>query len=110
MAGPWGIPGGAIRDGETAEKAARRETREEIDTAPGDEVAGVDVQDRGGGWTVHVIRAGVGAEFTADRARQSDATGWSTKGAMGSLPHHPGMTVWLDRSGARSAPRTEVSA
>ena len=32
--GTWGIPGGAIRDGESAEAAARRETAEEIGYLP----------------------------------------------------------------------------
>jgi 8-oxo-dGTP pyrophosphatase MutT (NUDIX family) len=47
--GTWGIPGGAIHDGEPAEAAARREAAEEIWPLPPYRVTRVDVQDCGGG-------------------------------------------------------------
>ena len=48
----WGIPGGAIRDGESPEAAARREMVEEIGQVPRYRVAADQVQDCGGGLAV----------------------------------------------------------
>ena len=39
--GTWGIPGGAIREGESPEVAARREVEEEIGPIPSYRVTGV---------------------------------------------------------------------
>ncbi|MDA8320777.1 MAG: NUDIX domain-containing protein [Actinomycetota bacterium] len=92
--GTWGIPGGAIHDGEEAEAAARREAAEEIWPLPPYQVTGVDVQDCGGGWRFHIVRADVAEPFAAYAATQTDATGWFTLAEMTSLRLHPVFRQW----------------
>ena len=92
--GTWGIPGGAIRDGENPEAAARRETQEEIGCIPQYRVARTEVQECGG-WKFHVLIADVDAQFEALCGRDADATGWFTKEEMCCLFLHPGILQWL---------------
>jgi len=94
--GTWGIPGGAIRAGESAEAAARREAAEEIWPLPRYRVTAVDVQDCGGGWRFRIVRADVGEPFAAYAASQTDATGWFTLTEMQSLRLHPGFRKWAE--------------
>jgi 8-oxo-dGTP pyrophosphatase MutT (NUDIX family) len=94
--GTWGIPGGAIRDDEMPEDAARRETFEEIGYLPPYRVSDVDTQDCGGGWPFHIIVADVDNEFQAYCMSETDETGWFTASALASLPLHPGVRRWLD--------------
>jgi 8-oxo-dGTP pyrophosphatase MutT (NUDIX family) len=94
--GTWGIPGGAIHDGESREAAARRETAEEIWPVPANRVRGIDVQDCGGGWKFRIVRADVDAPFTAYAASQTDATGWFTLSEMAILRLHPGFRQWVE--------------
>jgi len=96
----WGIPGGAIRDGEAPEEAARRETVEEIGHLPAYRVVAEDVQDCGGGWLFHVFLADVEAMFDAYSVRETDATGWFTPRQMRELPIHSGLRRSLDELGA----------
>lgn len=49
QAGTWGIPGGAVREGESPATAARREAEEEIGPLPPYRVTGTDTQDCGAG-------------------------------------------------------------
>jgi len=95
--GRWGIPGGAIRDGESPEMAARRETVEELGTLPSYRVTGIESQDCGGGWIFHTITADVEDRFDAFCGQETDATGWFTREEIRSLPLHPGIQRWLDR-------------
>lgn len=94
--GTWGIPGGAIHDGESPEQAAHREATEEIWPVPRYRVTGTEVQDCGGGWTFHIVGADVDEAFTAYSARQTDATGWFTVQQMSALRLHPGFRQWVD--------------
>ena len=73
--GTWGMPGGAIHDGESPEAAAYREANEEIWPVPPYRVTGIEVQDCGGGWKFHIIHADVDEPFTAYTARETDSTG-----------------------------------
>jgi 8-oxo-dGTP diphosphatase len=98
----WGIPGGAIRDGETPEQAARRETIEEIGQLPAYRLAADEVQDCGGGWVFHIFLADVEAMFDANSVRETDATGWFTPRQMRELPLHPGLRRSLDELGTGS--------
>jgi len=106
--GNWGIPGGAIRVGESPEMAARREIVEEIGVLPTYRVSAVEVQDCGGGWLFHIIVADVDEEFVAYCVNETDETGWFTTAAMDYLPLHPGFQRWLDEHAARAgrSPRT----
>lgn len=92
----WGFPGGAIRDGESPEEAARRETVEEIGGLPTYGVAAEEMQDCGGGWRFHIFLADVEAMFDAYSVRETDATGWFTSLQMRELPLHSGLRRWLD--------------
>ena len=93
----WGIPGGAIRDDETPEEAARRETVEEIGHLPPYRVAAEEVQDCGGGWLFHIFLADVEEMFDAYSVRETDATGWFTSPQMRELPLHSGLRGWRDK-------------
>ena len=92
----WGIPGGAIRDGESPEEAARRETLEEVGLLPPYRLANDEVQDCGGGWRFHIIMADVKEPFEAYSVHETDATGWFTQRQLRDLPLHPGIRRWLD--------------
>lgn len=91
----WGIPGGAIRAGESPESAARREMSEEIGRLPTYRIAADIAQDCGGGWQFHIFLADVNEMFAAYSVLETDATGWFTAEEMGSLPLHPGVRRWL---------------
>jgi 8-oxo-dGTP diphosphatase len=99
--GTWGIPGGALRDAESPEQAARRETLEEIGVLPNHRITGVDPRPCGGGWTFTVIHAVVDAPFEAFAARETDATGWFTRAQMLRLPLHPGVAALLSGEASR---------
>jgi 8-oxo-dGTP diphosphatase len=95
--GTWGIPGGAIRSGESPEAAARREALEEIGTLPPRyRITRIEAQDCGAGWTFHIVTADVDRPFEAYSVQETDATGWFTGEQMRTLPLHPGMRRWLD--------------
>lgn len=102
--GTWGIPGGAIHDGESVEAAARRETAEEIWPLPPYRITGIDVQDCGGGWKFHIVRADVSARFAAYSAKETDATGWFTMAQMNQLRMHPGFREWVQQNSPGDRP------
>jgi 8-oxo-dGTP diphosphatase len=95
----WGIPGGAIQEGESPEAAARREAEEEIGPLPPFQETGVESRDCGGGWRFHVVYADVDCPFPAYSVRETDATGWFTRDEMSSLTLHPGLRKSLDEIG-----------
>lgn len=92
----WGIPGGAIKPGESPEDAARRETIEEMGVLPAYRVTEVEHQDCGGGWFFHIICGDVDREFDAFCGQETDATGWFTRDQMRNLTLHPGLRAWLN--------------
>ena len=94
-AGKWGVPGGAIRSGESPEDTARREAEEEIGPLPPYKVTGVEVQDCGGGWKFFLVGAAVSRPFAAYCVRETDATGWFTRKDMETLALHPGLQEWF---------------
>ena len=100
-AGTWGIPGGAIREGETAQAAARREVEEELGVSPEFHVADMVVQDCGGGWVFHMMIADVDHCFPAYCVRETDATGWFTNAEMNNLLLHPALRSWLEQENQR---------
>lgn len=93
--GTWGIPGGAIHDGESVEAAARREAAEEIWPLPPYRLTGIDVQDCGGGWQFHIVCADVSKPFETYSAKETEATGWFTLAQMNQLRLHPGFREWV---------------
>lgn len=97
--GTWGMPGGAIHNGESAEAAAHREAAEEIWPLPAYRVTGIEVQDCGGGWKFHILSADVDEPFTAYTAKETDSTGWFTISQMTRLRLHPGMQRWVTAHG-----------
>ncbi|MGD0344932.1 MAG: NUDIX hydrolase [Acidimicrobiales bacterium] len=94
--GTWGIPGGAIRAGESPEETARRESEEEVGTLPAYRVRSITIQDCGGGWKFYIVLADVEEMFLAYCVHESDATGWFTRKEMQFLPLHPGFRAALD--------------
>jgi 8-oxo-dGTP diphosphatase len=88
--GSWGIPGGAIRAGETPEVAARREMKEEVGSVPPYRKTSIATQDCGGGWQFYVVSGDVDEMFIGYSVHETDATGWFTRSEMQSLPLHPG--------------------
>jgi 8-oxo-dGTP diphosphatase len=101
--GTWGIPGGAIRGGETPETAARREAEEEIGPLPSYRITGVVTQDCGDNWKFQIITADVDHDFSAFCVRETDATGWFTQEDMQNLSLHPGLQKWLDEQQSEAA-------
>lgn len=95
--GTWGVPGGAIRTGESPEAAARREAEEEIGPVPPYSITGVDVQDCGGGWKFHLLKADMDEAFPAPCGKETDAIGWFTNEDMEYLSLHPAFAAWRDR-------------
>jgi 8-oxo-dGTP pyrophosphatase MutT (NUDIX family) len=91
----WGVPGGAIRAGESPEAAAKREFLEEIGPLPSYRTTGVKVQDCGGEWKFHMILADVDEEFLAFCGQETVATGWFTEDDMTHLHLHPSLQIWL---------------
>ncbi len=94
--GTWGIPGGAIRTGESPQATAKREAEEEIGPLPRHRVTGVHVQDCGGGWKFYTFIADVDGEFPAFCGRETEAIGWFTKADIENLSLHPGFRASLE--------------
>ena len=94
--GTWGIPGGAMRAGESPDEAARREAQEEIGPLGPYRTTGIEVQDCGGGWRFHIVTADVDAMFPTFCVRETAATGWFTRDDMSVLVLHPALQQWFD--------------
>jgi len=94
--GRWGIPGGAIRDGESPGDAAGRELAEELGVTPEYRITGLQRSDCGGGWGFWTITARVPAIFEAYCASETDATGWFTLPQLMRLDLHPGLRTWVE--------------
>ncbi len=94
--GTWGMPGGAMRKGESPEEAARREAHEEVWPVPPYRMTGIEIQDCGGGWEFHVVTGDVHEPAAVYCSRDTEATGWFRLEDMDKLPLHPGFRRWLD--------------
>lgn len=85
----WGVPGGALGSGETAEQAARRETVEET----GLDLSGLVVHARHvldhGTWTYTTFVATVPARLPVVPERESVDLRWVAADEVDRLPLHP---------------------
>jgi 8-oxo-dGTP pyrophosphatase MutT (NUDIX family) len=95
--GTWGIPGGAMRDGESPEATARREAEEEMGPLPPYRVTRIDSQECGGGWSFYIVSADVDYPFPAFCVRETDATGWFTRKEIRGLSLHSEFRRWMER-------------
>lgn len=93
--GKWGVPGGAMRQGEPPEAAARRETQEEIGVLPSYMLTGEEEQGCGGGWAFHLLHAEVTEAFRDLGRAASRFHGLVRRTQMSSLPLHLGINRWL---------------
>ncbi len=97
--GTWGIPGGALRRGESPEAGARREAWEEFAPVPDYVVAEV-ITDEAGGWTYATVVADVVAPVAVEPVTyEHTAARWATVDEMTHLPLHPGLAGFLSRLG-----------
>ena len=86
--GTWGIPGGALREGESPEAGAHREAEAQIGSLPSYRITGIEEQDCGGGWKFFIVKADVSSPFPAYCVQDTDALGWFALADMQSLPLH----------------------
>lgn len=103
--GTWGIPGGALHDGESPEEGARRETEEEMGSLPDDVEHHHTHTDDHGGWAYHTVIADSPKQFHphGDWDGESTDHGWFTKAEMKNLPLHPGFAATLDKTLGKEA-------
>ena len=96
----WGIPGGALEHGESAERGAFREAREELSGVPGALAASDALVDDHGGWSYTTVIARTADRFDAgthgwETGEQGYA--WVTFDEADDLPLHPGFAAsWPD--------------
>ena len=93
----WGIPGGALAWGESAEEGAWRETEEELGSLPGLTVRGRHV-DEHGGWSYTTVLADARERFATQALTWETGPGgarWCTREEMDVLPLHHGFAASL---------------
>lgn len=98
--GTWGTPGGALHAGESAERGALREAREELGLLPQDLRLGPSSVDDHGGWAYTTVLARPVRSIEAGDLRldgESEGVAWVALGDLASLPLHPGFAASLPR-------------
>lgn len=93
--GTWGLPGGAIDDGEDALQAALREAREEVGYTGPYGVLRQHVYQPCSDWSYTTVVASVPKRFIGvfegDSAWETQDGGWFSVSRMMSLPLHPAL-------------------
>lgn len=91
----WGIPGGALHEGESPEEGAHREGREEMGDIP--ELAHHRTHtDDHGGWAYHTVIMDADEQFhPGEWDEESTGHAWFTKPEMKNLDLHPGFAQSL---------------
>lgn len=93
--GRWGVPGGAIDDGQGAEESALREAAEETGASEEDLLGWTagSVVFAPGGWSYTTFVRVLPAPFVAvaDDANESAAVAWVPLDRIRRLPLHPGL-------------------
>jgi 8-oxo-dGTP pyrophosphatase MutT (NUDIX family) len=95
--GTWSIPGGALREGETARSGARREASEELGGLPRIRHHVTHHNDHGG-WTYHTVIVDTLEPFTPGRGDgEGSRHDWFTPDQINQLPLHPGFAETWDQ-------------
>lgn len=94
--GTWGIPGGALHEGESPEEGARREAEEEMGELPDGLVHHRTHSDDHGGWVYHTVRMRADEPFhPGEWDDESTGHGWFTRAEMRNMDLHPGFAQSL---------------
>lgn len=94
--GTWGIPGGALHEGESPEEGARREAEEEMGELPDGLVHHRTHSDDHGGWVYHTVRMRADEQFHPGQwDDESTGHGWFTRAEMRNMDLHPGFAQSL---------------
>lgn len=104
--GTWGIPGGAIRVGESALAAAVRETAEETGLLIASPVAVEALADDHGGWVYRTFVVQWPSRPTGGSGAEQDDMKWFTAAEALELPLHQGLADGPVGDRLRSAPAT----
>lgn len=98
--GTWGVPGGALHEGELPAMGAIREATEEMGVLPNIRPGHI-VADDHGGWVFHTVVCDAPTEFrpTVDGATSHETAGWAwvTARETRELPLHPGFAGNFDQ-------------
>ena len=98
--GTWGTPGGALHAGESVERGALREVREELGILPDDLALGAHSVDDHGGWAYTTVLARPLRSLEPGDLRldgESDGVAWVGLDDLASVPLHPGFEASLSR-------------
>jgi 8-oxo-dGTP pyrophosphatase MutT (NUDIX family) len=98
--GTWGTPGGALHEGEPADRGALREVQEEFGLSPDDVVLGAVSVDDHGGWSYTTVLARPArpihvADLQLDG--ESEGAAWLPLAGLGEVELHPGLAASLGR-------------